>query len=185
MAAKPQFEAFTTKANGRLQRIITDIHVFPGFDPASPPSPLPKSVAAKALWDTGATHSVLSIDLAQSLGLSAVGATNVTHGGGTSISPRYLVNFGLPHKVMVAGVLVTQFPAGTNGFDVIVGMDVICLGDFAITNVGGITCVSFRTPSCSIIDYVQDFQRQLYAGVRRNDPCPCGSGKKYKNCHRT
>jgi hypothetical protein len=19
--------------------------------------------------------------------------------------------------------------------------------------------------------------------VRRNDPCPCGSGKKYKNCH--
>lgn len=21
------------------------------------------------------------------------------------------------------------------------------------------------------------------AKVRRNDPCPCGSGKKYKNCH--
>ena len=22
-----------------------------------------------------------------------------------------------------------------------------------------------------------------YAGVGRNDPCPCGSGKKFKNCH--
>jgi preprotein translocase subunit SecA len=22
-----------------------------------------------------------------------------------------------------------------------------------------------------------------YAGVGRNDPCPCGSGKKYKKCH--
>jgi uncharacterized protein len=22
-----------------------------------------------------------------------------------------------------------------------------------------------------------------YAGVRRNDPCPCGSGKKFKHCH--
>lgn len=22
-----------------------------------------------------------------------------------------------------------------------------------------------------------------FANVRRNDPCPCGSGKKYKNCH--
>jgi preprotein translocase subunit SecA len=22
-----------------------------------------------------------------------------------------------------------------------------------------------------------------YVGVGRNDPCPCGSGKKYKNCH--
>jgi preprotein translocase subunit SecA len=23
----------------------------------------------------------------------------------------------------------------------------------------------------------------LYAGVGRNDPCPCGSGKKFKKCH--
>jgi len=23
----------------------------------------------------------------------------------------------------------------------------------------------------------------LYAGVGRNDPCPCGSGRKYKRCH--
>jgi uncharacterized protein len=22
-----------------------------------------------------------------------------------------------------------------------------------------------------------------YDGAARNDPCPCGSGKKYKNCH--
>lgn len=22
-----------------------------------------------------------------------------------------------------------------------------------------------------------------YVGVGRNDPCPCGSGKKFKNCH--
>jgi preprotein translocase subunit SecA len=22
-----------------------------------------------------------------------------------------------------------------------------------------------------------------FAHVGRNDPCPCGSGKKYKNCH--
>jgi preprotein translocase subunit SecA len=22
-----------------------------------------------------------------------------------------------------------------------------------------------------------------FAGVGRNDPCPCGSGKKFKKCH--
>jgi len=22
-----------------------------------------------------------------------------------------------------------------------------------------------------------------YSGVGRNDPCPCGSGKKFKKCH--
>ena len=28
-------------------------------------------------------------------------------------------------------------------------------------------------------------QAKLYAGMHigRNDPCPCGSGKKFKNCH--
>ena len=25
--------------------------------------------------------------------------------------------------------------------------------------------------------------RNIGAKVGRNDPCPCGSGKKYKNCH--
>lgn len=25
--------------------------------------------------------------------------------------------------------------------------------------------------------------RTVYAGVGRNDPCPCGSDKKYKQCH--
>ena len=28
-----------------------------------------------------------------------------------------------------------------------------------------------------------DFQSTLLAPVGRNDPCPCGSGKKYKQCH--
>jgi len=26
-------------------------------------------------------------------------------------------------------------------------------------------------------------QAQAFAGVGRNDPCPCGSGRKYKHCH--
>jgi preprotein translocase subunit SecA len=26
-------------------------------------------------------------------------------------------------------------------------------------------------------------QRIVYDKVGRNDPCPCGSGKKYKKCH--
>jgi preprotein translocase subunit SecA len=26
-------------------------------------------------------------------------------------------------------------------------------------------------------------RQQSFAGVGRNDICPCGSGKRYKNCH--
>ncbi|MEW6048602.1 MAG: SEC-C metal-binding domain-containing protein, partial [Bacillota bacterium] len=30
---------------------------------------------------------------------------------------------------------------------------------------------------------VQVVQRRVGVKVGRNDPCPCGSGKKYKHCH--
>jgi len=26
-------------------------------------------------------------------------------------------------------------------------------------------------------------EEDIFAGVGRNDPCPCGSGKKFKYCH--
>ena len=29
----------------------------------------------------------------------------------------------------------------------------------------------------------RDFSKEQVRGVGRNDPCPCGSGKKYKRCH--
>gem|GEM_PF-6442381 len=29
---------------------------------------------------------------------------------------------------------------------------------------------------------IESFQRQYHRKVGRNDPCPCGSGKKYKKC---
>jgi hypothetical protein len=73
-------------------------------------------------------------------------------------------------------------------FDVLIGMDIIGTGDFAVTNLGDTTVFTFRTPSVERIDFVktiQDYkvQPKVYPKVGRNDPCPCGSGKKYKRCH--
>lgn len=181
--ANQDFKAFTVKATGRIDRIVTEIGVRPAFDPATPPSPIPVSVRTSGLWDTGATRSVISGSLAKSLGLTPVGITKVSHAGGVSESPTYLVNFDLPHGVGVAGILASEFPAAPNSYGAIVGMDVICHGDFSITNVDGRTWVSFRTPSCATIDYVVEANRMLFAGTPRNAPCPCGTGKKFKHCH--
>jgi hypothetical protein len=178
------FQAFTITGKGLVNRIITDVEVFEAFDPESPPSPLPAGVKAKALWDTGATRSAISPDIATKLNLTATGATDVRHASGVTRRPTHLVNFGLPHGVLVAGILASEFTAELQGFEVIVGMDVICSGDFAITNVSGQSRISFRTPSCEAIDYVQEATRIRFGGTRPNDPCPCGSGKKYKKCHR-
>jgi hypothetical protein len=74
-------------------------------------------------------------------------------------------------------------------FRFILGMDIITLGDFSITNRANQTWVSFRTPSIAGIDYVQEHNKIMFAGVGRNMPCPCGKldaeGKrvKYKKCH--
>lgn len=174
--------AFTIKFNGRAAQIITDLSVSLPFNPQSPPNPPPPTIATKALWDTGATKSVISQDLVKSLNLTATGATNFNHAGGKSVSPTYVVHFFLPNRVLIAGVIVTEFPApGT--FGAIIGMDVIGLGDFSMTNVANQTWMSFRTPSMVAIDYVAEHNRAMYAGVSRNAPCPCGSGTKYKHCH--
>ncbi|EHY31418.1 SEC-C metal-binding domain-containing protein, partial [Sutterella parvirubra] len=29
----------------------------------------------------------------------------------------------------------------------------------------------------------EEERRRLFAHVGRNDPCPCGSGRKFKDCH--
>lgn len=174
------FRAFTVKGNGRLVRLLTDIHVSPAFDPSS--SPPPTGIGVSALWDTGASKSVISAPLAKKLGLVAVGSAPVDHAGGNSTHATYLVSFGLPNGVGVSGLLVTESPTFP-GFDVLVGMDVIAMGDFSITNVGGQTWMSFRVPSCEAIDYVKDAHQMMSRATGRNDPCYCGSGQKFKRCH--
>lgn len=182
------FHAFTVKYNGRVDRIITELHVTPAFDPAKPPSPVPVQYKTTALWDTGATRSVVTKATVDALGLVPTGNVLVNHAGGASQANTYMVNFLLPNKVCVAGVLVTECPSVANNVGAIIGMDIINQGDFSITNVSGLTCMTYRIPSVETIDYVKLAMRIKFAGVGRNDPCPCGktdpSGKriKFKKC---
>lgn len=184
-----RFQAFTVKANGLADRIITSVEVCAAFDPRTPPNTLPPLQGFQALWDTGASKSVVSRAVSTALGLVPSGTAQVNHAGGTGRSPTYMVNFRLPHQVAIVGLLVTELAQTNREFDVIIGMDVIGLGDFSITNVGGQTWMSFRTPSCVSIDYVDEANRLKFAGVGRNDACPCGKASqggrpvKFKHCH--
>ena len=182
------FKAFTITFSGRVRQIITDIVVYPAFDPAAPPNPVPVGINTKALWDTGASGSVISARLAQQLGLVPVGKAQVGHAGGTSSSLTYLVNFMLPNAVAIIGVVVTEAPI-FSGFDVLLGMDVILHGDLSITHVDDKTCMSFRIPSYERIDYVKQHESIVRRLTGPNDPCPCGAKRpdggpmKFKKCH--
>lgn len=187
--AAGDFHAFTIRHAGRVQRIVTEIFVSEAFDPAKhDPNQFPR-VPAKALWDTGATGSVVTPKIVAALGLKPTGQVKIQHAGGTSDNLTYMVNIALPNNVGVAGMLVSECVNVAATFDAVIGMDIITAGDFAITNTGNITVMSFRIPSVECIDYVKLAARLRYAGVGRNDPCPCGQlglgGKpvKFKNCH--
>jgi SEC-C motif/gag-polyprotein putative aspartyl protease len=175
MILKPQ--SFTVAAPGRLRALSTEAKIAAAFDPTQPPAGI-NYLKFVAIWDTGATNTVITANVVAACGLKPVGMTKVHTAGGIRDSEVYLVNVALPNGVGFAGVRVTKGDIGT-GADVLIGMDIIGTGDFAVTNAGGKTVFSFRYPSVEHIDFV----KQSAPAVGRNDPCPCGSGRKYKKCH--
>lgn len=180
--------AFTTRANGLLRVLAGDVEVFPPFQPLLPNQSPPQRIKCRAIYDTGATHSTISPDLVTALNLPSIGATEVGVGGGKVVAPCYLVNIGLPNHVMFPMVRVTSM-ALPNGAGALIGMDILSLGDFSVTNHQGKTTFSFCVPSLREIDFVAEieesrkFDQMHPAKIGLNDPCPCGSGKKYKKCH--
>ncbi len=175
--------SFSLSFNGLAPQLITAVDISATYDPAKPPPTLPTTLKVNALWDTGATHTSISYGLAKTLGLTSVGTGVVTHAGGKSSCNRYIINLVLPNKITVVGVFVNECTLPTE-FDMLIGMDIITGGDFSLTHFGGKTLFSFRIPSIESVDYVKIQNAKAFAGVGANAPCPCGSGKKFKKCHK-
>ncbi len=189
MSPRPitQFHAFTIKYKGIAHRIVTELVIFPAFDIDQPLAQHP-GYTTTALWDTGASISLITPQVVAKLALSPVGIIQISHVAGSGNHSTHMVNLGLPNKVLIGGVIVAEGTLG-EGIEAIIGMDVICKGDFSISNVGNETWMSYRYPSITTIDYVVEANRINFAGTNRNAPCPCGKkdahGKpvKFKNCH--
>jgi hypothetical protein len=174
-------QAFSINYDGISNRIISDITFFEHFNPVTPPSAL-KSHKTTALWDTGATGSIITRSTAEALNLTPIGKVMINHGGGQSEHLTHLINIGLPNRVLVEGIIVTEMEHIVDNFGVIIGMDIIASGDFSLTNPNGKTCFSFRFPSLSKVDYVEEIDNKMKK-IRGHDQCPCKSGKQYRKCH--
>lgn len=184
----PKSSSFTVKSNGGLLRVlVTEVYIHV--------SATSTRVPIRAIWDTGASGSVITKSVAQKLGLVPTGMIEVHTANGKANQQTYTIDIGLPNKVLIQNVIATEVDALSGGCDGLIGMDIITLGDFSITNHEGKTCMSFRVPSSHIIDYVKN---PIYGSTpilskssapsfsstpSLNQPCPCGSGKLYKRCH--
>lgn len=180
-------EAFTIKSKNGILRVLST--------PISVLVPNTKElIVSNAIWDTGATASVITQDIVDKLNLKPTGMSRVSTANGVAEQNTYIVDIQLPNDVTIKDVTVTGISSLPSNCDVLVGMDIISLGDFSVTNYNGITCMSFRTPSSHEIDYVispswridsysNNSLKSKNSGVlSRNTMCPCRSGKKYKNC---
>lgn len=109
---------------------------------------------AEALWDTGATNSCISRDVIAALHLEPTGMARVLTPAGKNTVHTYLVDVVLPNNVRVQDLRVNESDIGAQGIGILIGMDIIGLGDFAVSNLGGKTAFTFRIPSEKRTDYV-------------------------------
>ena len=153
-----------------------------------------KKIKVLGIWDTGATHSAITKEAAEVLGLTPV-SMGIVHGvHGHSQVNVYYVKITLNNQNITLQTRVSEcaYLNATNKqkAGLLIGMNIINMGDFSISNKDGQTIMSFRVPSLENIDYVKEIgEYNKYLKIHKgwiqkgNDKCPCGSGKKYKNCH--
>lgn len=139
-----------------------------------------------AQWDTGATHTCISKNVVSHLGLIPIGQRPIKTPSGKEIVNEYRIDVKLQNEnVLLNDVFVIDSEIGDQGIDVLIGMDIISLGDFSVTNYNSKTVFSFRVPSQGCTDYVKLINTSIPIRknkIQPNDLCPCGSGKKYKRC---
>lgn len=145
--------AFVAKANGLANILISKAYIGEPYDPQhSNPSTSPAEYTA--IWDTGATGTVITEKVVQDCGLKPVSMTQVHTAGGKRDCAVYFVSVYLPNKVVVPQLRVTEGIL-SGPAEILIGMDIIRLGDFAVTNKDGKTVFTFRMPSMEVIDFVK------------------------------
>jgi hypothetical protein len=145
--------AITIKADGILNRIITPVTVQQAENYCISNGFEIKPVEARAMWDTGSTGCCISQRLAQYLALTRIDSWNLTSVHDSKASNVYLLDIVLPDKISIANVPAVEIEA-IGQYDIIIGMNIITLGDLAITNDSGKTVMSFRLPAANVpIDF--------------------------------
>ncbi len=153
--SSPNTYAFTVKYPEKVRTLTTEVIVSVVRIRKTEPPPLKPFVA---VWDTGATDSAITKRVADSLGLKSIGVERVHTVGGIVEADVYLVNIGLPNQVVFPARRVTEGEIG--GADVLIGMDIIGEGDFAVTSKGGETWMSYSLPSTRRLDFVRRTQQK-------------------------
>lgn len=185
-------KCFTVRSVGRTDVLKSPCQISSPYNPNSHVGNLPQYRHFDAVWDTGATMSSVSPEVIKQCGLIPHAMAMMHTANGTMSVPVYKINIVLRDVVEFCEINVTESKLSppTN---VLIGMDIIGQGDFAVTNREGQTYFSYRYPSVTRIDFVQehaDEEQRLaqknmvqFQKAAGNKLCPCGSDRKFRYCH--
>ena len=137
--------AITRRFQEKVDCIVTECYVYAATNLTRGDS-VKRVKIMRSLWDTGASVSLISARVAKVLGLISIGKSGVSgYNEGIDVKDTFLIHLGLPTGDIVTNIMAMEFES--DEYDVVIGMDVICNGDLAITNKDDKTTFSFRIPS--------------------------------------
>ena len=144
-------QSFTITSSEILDALLTEVQLSV-YQPKPEAKAELKSISRSGVWDTGATNSCITQRVVDELGLIPLGREQVYTAGGLTTVDLYIVDVMLPNGILFQGIEVLCVELEDTS-DVLIGMDIICRGDFAISNYNNQTTISFRTPSADVIDF--------------------------------
>jgi predicted aspartyl protease len=150
------YEALTVSSSGIAHSIIIPVLIKQSSFLCQRFNLNSDSLNVNALLDTGATNTCISLSLASGLNLKVVGQGRMNTAGGIHETNQYLIDLLMPNNISFTNIRAMEF-IGNNKFDILIGMDILTLGDLAITNTNQQTVISFRIPpDTKHIDYVKN-----------------------------
>jgi len=116
-----------------------------------------RTIEFTALWDTGAKTTFISDKIIQECKLVPSGKTLHVSGGRAEPfeTEMFIISVFLPNGVVVSPLRIGRVERLTKG-DILLGMDIISLGDFAITNQNSQTIFTFCMPSTHSLDFLAE-----------------------------
>lgn len=98
-----------------------------------------------ACWDTGATHTTVSKRIAEELGFEDYGEIYGFSVGSQMTYRKYKAIVDIGSKIRFNGIILGTEHISASDIGLLIGMDLISLGNFKLENLKGRTVFSFET----------------------------------------
>lgn len=105
------------------------------------------------LIDTGSVDSGITETVVNKLNVVPIKGKEYHTANGKIVAPRYNISLTLQNNVVFSDIQASLFTNNGDGFDFLIGMDIISQGNLAVTNSNGVKLISFEYPTHGTIDF--------------------------------